>query len=117
MIAASVGQDAPRLLILLDTLEMQQTHSKYLQTVSRGHEVEIATINSDTIKLKDWDMWNYEKLVIIGGKSGTLLQVPLLLRIPGSIPPETCTEIYEYLANRQVNKLQSQPVSLITPFS
>lgn len=59
-----------KVLVLLDNLNLQQTHSKFLQNLnSKNLDVTYATLDTKTIKLKDWDDWLYDKLVILGGKT------------------------------------------------
>ncbi len=59
-----------KVLVLLDNLNMQQTHSKFLQNLnSKNLDVTYATPDTKTIKLKDWDDWLFDKLVILGGKT------------------------------------------------
>jgi hypothetical protein len=57
-----------KVLVLLDSLEMQDTHSKFLQNINpRAFDVTVGTVDTKSINLKEWDSWLFHKLVIIGG--------------------------------------------------
>jgi hypothetical protein len=57
-----------KVLVLLDSLEMQQTHSKFLENINpKSFDVTVGTTNTESIKLKEWDSWLFDKLVILGG--------------------------------------------------
>jgi oligosaccharyltransferase complex subunit beta len=57
-----------KVLVLLDSMDMQETHSKFFQNVkNRGFEMEFATISTKSVSLRDWDVWQYDKLMIFGG--------------------------------------------------
>jgi Oligosaccharyltransferase 48 kDa subunit beta len=57
-----------KVLVLLDSLEMQETHSKFLQNINpKAFDVTIGTMDTKSINLKEWDSWLYDKLVILGG--------------------------------------------------
>lgn len=57
-----------KVLVLLDSMNMQETHSKFFQNVkNRGFEIEFATISTKSVSLRDWDVWQYDKLMIFGG--------------------------------------------------
>lgn len=54
--------------MLLDSMDLQETHSKFFQNVkNRGFEIEYATSNTKSVSLRDWDVWKYDKLMIFGG--------------------------------------------------
>ena len=56
---------AANVLVLYDDPLIRSTHSKYLSELqSQGHTVTIKSVTDSSIKLKDWDDWRYEKLVI-----------------------------------------------------
>lgn len=57
-----------RVLVLLDSLNMQETHRKFLQLIhERGYNWTVATTDAKSVALKDWDEWLFDKLVILGG--------------------------------------------------
>lgn len=57
-----------KVLVLLDSLEMQETHSKFLQNINpKAFDVTIGTMDTKSINLKEWDSWLFDKLVILGG--------------------------------------------------
>ena len=57
-----------KVLVLFDSMDMQETHSKFFQNVkNRGFEMEFATISTKSVSLRDWDVWQYDKLMIFGG--------------------------------------------------
>ena len=66
---------AADVLVVYDDPLIRSTHSKYLDELqSQGHTVTIKSVTDSSIKLKDWDDWKYEKLVIFapsatGGRS------------------------------------------------
>jgi hypothetical protein len=72
-LAASANEG--RVLVLLDSLSMQETHRKFLQIINeRGYNTTVATIDAKSLAFKDWDEWLFDKLVILGGnKSKSLL--------------------------------------------
>ena len=71
--APVVNAASDKVLVLLDNLSMQQTHSKFLQNLnSKAFDVTYATLDTKTIQLKDWDDWLFERLVILGGKTSEM---------------------------------------------
>jgi len=57
-----------KVLVLLDNLAMQETHSKFLANINpKSFDVTIGTISTKSINLKEWDSWLFDKLVILGG--------------------------------------------------
>lgn len=60
-----------KVLVLLDSLDFQRSHSQFLDTLwTRGYALDIRAISDKKLQLKQWDDWLYEKLVILGSKSG-----------------------------------------------
>jgi hypothetical protein len=57
-----------KVLVLLDSLEMQETHSKFLQNINpKTFDVTVGTLDTKSINLSEWDSWLFDKLVILGG--------------------------------------------------
>ena len=63
--------DPQKMLVLLDSSDLQQSHSKFIQLASKGFETSVVTVDSETTKLKEWDRWLYDKLLIVGGSQST----------------------------------------------
>ena len=65
---------ATKVLVLLDSLDMQQTHSKFLQSINpETFDVTVASIDTKTTKLQEWDEWLFDKVIILGGKNSEYL--------------------------------------------
>lgn len=73
LLLASASADKPskgKVLVLLDSLEMQGTHSKFLAMLEqKGYDSTVVSVDAKTVKLKEWDRWLFDKLVILGGKT------------------------------------------------
>lgn len=69
-VAGQGSSSKGKVLVLIDSLDLQGTHSKFLQSIkSKGYETTVASVNAKTTKLKDWDTWLFDKLVILGGEN------------------------------------------------
>ena len=69
--AAAPATAGQKVLVLLDSPELEQSHSRFLKSLSgRGYELDIQPINSKSLQLKSWDEWLYDKLVIFGSGKG-----------------------------------------------
>ena len=56
---------AAKVLVLQDDPLIRSTHSRYFRELhSQGHTVTIKSVTDSTLKLKDWDDWLYDKLII-----------------------------------------------------
>lgn len=64
----SVNGKSPRLLIALDSLELKSSHSKFLNLAGKNCQTTVVSVDDASTKLKEWDVWNYDKLIIFGGK-------------------------------------------------
>lgn len=64
-VAAAAGQQ--RVLVLLEDPALQDSHGTFLNGLAaRGYQVDIKPINANSLQLKNWDEWLYDKLVIFG---------------------------------------------------
>lgn len=60
-------------LVLVDSPELESTHSQFIGDLSDlGLELDVQPIDSSSLRLKRWDEWIYDKLVILGGSKGAL---------------------------------------------
>lgn len=58
-----------KVLVLLDSLELEQSHSRFLEGLrGRGYDLELWAINDKKLQLKSWDDWLYDKLAILGSR-------------------------------------------------
>ena len=56
---------AAKVLVLQDDPLIRSTHSRYFRELhSQGHSVTIKSVTDSNLKLRDWDDWVYDKLVI-----------------------------------------------------
>ena len=56
---------ASKVLVLYDDPLIRSTHSRFLSGLhSQGHTVTIKSVTDGSLKLRDWDEWLYEKLII-----------------------------------------------------
>ena len=68
-----------KVLVLLDSLEMQETHSKFLQNINpKLFDVTVDTMDTKSIKLREWDSYLFDKLVILGGATSKRLEITIL---------------------------------------
>ena len=52
-------------LVLVEDLSISSTHSIFLQSLSdAGYALDVKTADDKSLRLKDWDAWSYEKLII-----------------------------------------------------
>ena len=70
--AAAVAGEQQRVLVLLDDpASMRESHSKFLGSLKqRGYAVDVQAIGSKQLRLREWDDWLCEKLVIFGRGKG-----------------------------------------------
>ncbi len=71
---------ASKILVLYDDPLIRSTHSRFLSGLqSHGHIVTFKSVTDSRLKLRDWDEWLYEKLIIFApsaaGKGQILLTV------------------------------------------
>lgn len=71
---------AAKVLVLQDDPLIRSTHSRYFRELhSQGHTVTIKSVTDSNLKLKDWDDWMYDKLVMFTpsatGRECTLMPV------------------------------------------
>ena len=77
--AASAGEPKEKVLVLLDTLDMKDSHSKFLQNLSpKDFDVKVASVDDKDVKLREWDDWLFDKLVILGGSNSEFLPTTAL---------------------------------------
>ena len=67
---------AAKVLVLQDDPLIRSTHSRYFRELqSQGHTITIKSVTDSNLKLKDWDDWMYDKLVMftpsVTGREGT----------------------------------------------
>lgn len=76
-----------KVLVLLDSLEMQETHSKFLHNINpKVFDVTVGTMDTKSIKLREWDNWLFDKLVILGGAtSKTAIQSVNYVLVPACL--------------------------------
>lgn len=56
---------AAKVLVLYDDPLVRSTHSRYFAGLqSQGHTVTVKSATDGSLKLKDWDDWMYEKLIL-----------------------------------------------------
>jgi len=56
---------ASRVLVLYDDPFVRASHSTYFaDLISRGYEVSIKAASDRSLKLRDWDEWLYDKIII-----------------------------------------------------
>jgi hypothetical protein len=67
--------DPKRLLVLLNDLKYQKSHSKFIANLKeRGYTMHIKEIGDDSLSLHDEDdAWLYEQIVIFGSSKGMYL--------------------------------------------
>ena len=66
---ASAGSQ--RVLVLLENLDLQQSHSDFFGGLSgRGYQLDFRQISDKKLQLKQWDEWLYDKLIIFATKGG-----------------------------------------------
>jgi hypothetical protein len=69
VIAAQAADEAeysvPRTLLLAQTLSIKDSHSRFLQYLeATGRELDVREVSDDTLRLRDWDIWLYNEVII-----------------------------------------------------
>lgn len=65
LITLSHIASAAKLLVIGDTLDVKVTHSHFLQSLSsRGHQVVVKSAGDKTLRLREWDEWLYDGIVL-----------------------------------------------------
>ena len=66
---------AAKVLVLYDDPLIRSTHSRYFRELhNQGHTITIKSVTDSSLKLKDWDDWIYEKLIMFApGATGSKL--------------------------------------------
>ena len=78
-----------KVLVLVQDLSIANTHSRYFQQLSDdGYKLEIRAAEDKSLRLKDWDSWSYDQLVIFasgiqGACPAPATECVQLLTIPG----------------------------------
>ena len=78
VIAAQAADDeysVPRTLLLAQTLSVKDSHSRFLQYLeATGRELDVREVSDDTLRLRDWDIWLYNEVIIFAPQAeGQLL--------------------------------------------
>lgn len=62
------------MLVLVEDLSIASTHSLYFQRLSdAGYSLDIKAADDKSLRLKDWDAWSYEKLIVFASNiQGTI---------------------------------------------
>ncbi len=71
---------AAKVLVLQDDPLIRSTHSRYFRELhSQGHSVTIKSVTDSNLKLRDWDDWLYDKLVIFAPRAtgGNCTSMPI----------------------------------------
>lgn len=69
---AAAGE-GPRVLVLLESPGLQTSHSEFFEGLSgRGYQLDFKQISDSSLRLKDWDDWLYDKLIILAATGGEL---------------------------------------------
>ena len=56
----------PRTLLLAQTLSIKDSHSRFLQYLeASGRELDVREVSDDTLRLRDWDIWLYNEVIIM----------------------------------------------------
>ncbi len=70
---------AAKVLVLQDDPLIRSTHSRYFRELhSQGHTVTIKSVTDSNLKLRDWDDWIYDKLVIFAPSAPGRIAHPCL---------------------------------------
>ena len=78
LLLARVGATAsegPRVLVLLEEKALKSSHSLFFDALtSRGYQLSYSAATAPTLKIKDWDTYLYEKVIVFAsGVTGMLL--------------------------------------------
>jgi len=68
VIAAQAADEhsVPRTLVLAQTLSIKDSHSRFLRFLeASGREVDVREVSDDTLRLRDWDIWLYNEIVVL----------------------------------------------------
>ena len=89
---------AAKVLVLQDDPLIRSTHSRYFRDLhSQGHTVTIKSVTDSTLKLRDWDDWLYDKLIIFAPSATGSKRTPLhayhvwMISTTTGMHPFTCT--------------------------
>lgn len=64
-VSATDEVSVPRTLLISNTLNITDTHSQFIKYLkATGREVDIREASDKTLRLRDWDTWLYNELVI-----------------------------------------------------
>ena len=94
VIAAQAADEysVPRTLVLAQTLSIKDSHSRFLRFLeASGREVDVREVSDDTLRLRDWDIWLYNEIIVLapeadGGHPRDVLQAQRhLLALVGKI--------------------------------
>lgn len=70
VLLSTAAADPGKVLVLLDDLSMQQSHSNFLAGLkARGYDVTVASVDAKSVKLREWEDWLFDKLVLLGGSN------------------------------------------------
>lgn len=67
-----------KLLVLVDDQDVRSSHAQFLSDLDQlDVDVEVQSISDSSLRLKRWDEWIYDKLVILGGTKGGMVALVL----------------------------------------
>ena len=72
---ASIASASRRTLVLLEDVASGSRYSSYLQTLRQGgYDLDIRAAKDPTLRIRQWDDWLYDKLIILAsGVTGASL--------------------------------------------
>lgn len=64
-VSAADDVSVPRTLLLTDTLNITLTHSRFIKYLEdSGRKLDIREASDSGLRLRDWDLWFYDELII-----------------------------------------------------
>ena len=70
IIASSQGS---KVLVILENTALKSTHSSYFSALSsRGYQLTYAAANAPDLKIKDWDNYLYEQIIVFASSTSGL---------------------------------------------
>lgn len=80
---AADTQSGEKVLVLLESLDLQHSHSEFFSSLSsRGYTLDFKQISDKGLQLKDWDTWLYTKVIVFATKGGALPPQPAAPPLP-----------------------------------
>ena len=70
--AIAAGQGS-KVLVVLENTALKSTHSSYFSALSsRGYQLTYAAADGPDLKIKDWDTYLYEKIIVFASSTSGL---------------------------------------------